>query len=92
MAWEVIIAPNMEEDLKKLEEQISERVKNKLGEIKKQANKGIDPEHYLKWINKYEIHRLRTGDYRTFIDIDHNQKNIKALTVRKRDKAYKGWN
>lgn len=67
MAWEVIIAPNMEEDLQKLEDEISERIKSKIKEIREQANKGIDPEHYLKWINKYEIHRLRTGDHRTFI-------------------------
>jgi mRNA-degrading endonuclease RelE of RelBE toxin-antitoxin system len=91
MSWEVIISPNMEEDLEELENEVSKRIKSKLADIREQANKGVNPEHYLKWINKYEIHRLRTGDYRTFIDLDHEGKQIKALTARKRDKAYKGW-
>lgn len=91
MVWEIIFSPQALQDLSDLENTISEQIKNKLSEIKKNVNLGIDPDHYLKWINKYGIHRLRVGKYRIFIDVDKNTKKIKIITVMHRDKAYKGW-
>lgn len=91
MAWDTIVSPQAEEDLEKLDSPVSDRVKQKLKDIEEKASQGIDPEHYLKWINKYEIHRLRVGDYRAFIDLNRERKEINVLTVLKRDKAYRGW-
>lgn len=91
MPWEVILAPEAENDLEKLESEIEERIKQKLSDIKEKANSGIDPEHYLKWINKYEMHRLRIGDYRAFTDLDKEDKRIEIITILKRDEAYTGW-
>lgn len=91
MSWKVIISPEAEKDLDNLENEVEERIKEKLSEIKDKADSGIDPEHYLKWINKYEIHRLRVGDFRAFTDFDNENKEIQVLAVMKRDDAYTGW-
>lgn len=91
MSWQVIVSPRAEKDLEELDNPVSERVKQKLIDIEEKANQGINPEHYLKWINKYEIHRLRVGDYRVFIDLDNEEKRIEVITVMKRDNAYRGW-
>lgn len=91
MSWNLIVAPQAEEDLSKLDKPIKERIKSKLKEILENSNSGIDPEHYIKWINKYEIHRLRIGDYRAFIDLNKEEKEIKVLTILNRDDAYSGW-
>lgn len=91
MTWRVIISSQAEKELEKLEDFISERIKDKLREVKENANRGVDPDHYFKWIRKYEIHRLRVGDYRIFTNIDKNNRDIKIITVMHRDKAYKGW-
>lgn len=91
MVWNVIISPQAQEDLENLENPISQRIKEKLKEVKKNVNRGVDADHYFKWINKYEIHRLRVGKYRVFADIDKNKHRIEIITVMHRDKAYKGW-
>ncbi len=91
MNWKVIVSPQAEKDLRKLEDPISERILEKLKEVKRNVNRGIDPDHYLKWVMKYEIHRLRVGRYRIFVDIDKNERKIKIVIIMHRDKAYKGW-
>ncbi|MFB6245773.1 MAG: type II toxin-antitoxin system RelE/ParE family toxin [Candidatus Nanohaloarchaea archaeon] len=91
MGWAAIISPQAEEDLDGLEEAVSDRIKKKLKEIRDRARQGVDPDHYLKWINKYEIHRLRIGDYRAFIDLDKEEKEINVVTVLHREDAYTGW-
>lgn len=91
MSWKVILSPQAQKDLFNLDNPISERIKKKLREIKKNVNKGIDPDHYFKWINKYETHRLRVGKYRVFTDLDKEGRRIEVITIMKRDVAYKGW-
>lgn len=91
MSWNIIISPQAETDLDNLEDPVSEKIKDKLREIKKNTNRGVDPDHYFKWIKKYEIHRLRVGKYRIFADIDKNENRIEIITIMHRDKAYKGW-
>lgn len=91
MNWEVILAPQAEDDLNTLEEAVADRIKKKLKEIRDRAQQGVDPDHYLKWINKYEIHRLRIGNYRAFVDLDKERKDINVVTVLHREDAYTGW-
>jgi len=91
MSWSLVVSPQAEADLEQLDDPICERIKDKLEAVKRNVNRGIDPDHYCKWIRKYEIHRLRVGKYRLFTDIDKNEKEIKIITVMHRDKAYKGW-
>jgi len=91
MGWSVVVSPQAEDDIDNLEEAVSDRIKKKLAEMRDRAEQGVDPDHYLKWINKYEIHRLRVGDYRAFIDLDKERKDINVVTVMHRDDAYTGW-
>ncbi|MDY6768854.1 MAG: type II toxin-antitoxin system RelE/ParE family toxin [Candidatus Nanohaloarchaea archaeon] len=91
MVWNVIVSPQAEDDLSNFEGAVADRVKKKLKEIRERARQGVDPDHYLKWINKYEIHRLRIGDYRVFIDLDKEEKEINVVTVLHREDAYTGW-
>lgn len=91
MSWNVVLSDEALEDLEKIEEKLAQRVFSKVDEIKQNVGKGVDPEHYFKYINKFEVYRLRVGHYRVFTDIDRNMKNLEVLTVLPRDKAYRGW-
>ena len=85
MTYSIEIKPRAKDDLKKLNTQTVRQIKNKLETIKE------SPEHYLKWIDKYKVYRLRVGKYRVFIDLNVSKKIIDVLVVRHRNKAYKGW-
>jgi len=81
MTWRLDISPQAENALEKLEDPVSERIKEKLLEVKENVNLGVDPDHYFKFIKKYRIHRLRVGAYRIFTDIDKNNDRIMVITV-----------
>ncbi|OIO21645.1 hypothetical protein COV61_00355 [Candidatus Micrarchaeota archaeon CG11_big_fil_rev_8_21_14_0_20_47_5] len=69
--------------LSNLPKEISERVVRK-------ANAIIDNPHpFLERMVKYSIFKLRVGDYRAFIDIDEEKKEMHVLNVKHRKHTYK---
>ena len=70
------------EELSKLEQDIKERIWNKL-----QACKG-NPFHFLEHLEDIKGYKLRVGDYRIIVDIDKTSKIIWVLKVGHRKKVY----
>ena len=83
MNYSVMFSQEAEKDVKKLNSKTRERIKQKLHEIKE------FPEHYVKWIKIYRLFSMRVGDYRVFIDLDHEKKIIHVITILHRRLAYK---
>ncbi|MCJ7450149.1 MAG: type II toxin-antitoxin system RelE/ParE family toxin [Candidatus Nanohaloarchaeota archaeon QJJ-9] len=87
MQWKVVLSPTARDDLDSIEESVQKRIRNKLREIRMKS-KNISPEYFLKWIDTEKVYRLRVGDYRVFIDLEQDSKEIQVLAVMKRDNAY----
>ncbi|MFH1721827.1 MAG: type II toxin-antitoxin system RelE/ParE family toxin [Candidatus Altiarchaeota archaeon] len=85
MTFQIEIKPEAIKDLQRLDRKIIKQIKEKLEQIKP------NPARHLKWINRYNVFCLRVGDHRIFIDLDANKKLISILTIRHRNKAYRGW-
>ncbi|MBI4159383.1 type II toxin-antitoxin system RelE/ParE family toxin [Candidatus Woesearchaeota archaeon] len=66
----------------KLEKQIKTRIWNKLQECKE------DPFRFLEPLIEIEGFKLRVGDYRLIIDVDHTNKFLKILKVGHRKNVY----
>lgn len=71
------------EELDKLEEEVSDRILQKLNEIQDW------PEHYLERLQGYAYYKLRVGDYRVIVDWDKEENIIYVRTVGHRKNIYK---
>ena len=83
MSYKVKLHPNVVKFLVKLPEDISERIKNKLKEIKE------NPFHYLEHYEGEDVYKLRIGNYRALIDVDISRKILFVRVLDKRDRIYK---
>ena len=83
MSYKVKLHPNVVKFLVKLPEDISERIKNKLKEIKE------NPFHYLEHYEGEDVYKLRIGNYRALIDVDISRKILFVRVLDKRGRIYK---
>ena len=89
MSYTVVISDQAEKELGKLEKEAAERIRGKLKKLREKVNEwGVDPDHYFDWLDKYNVHKIRVGDYRLFTDIDKDRKQLNILTIRHRENAY----
>ncbi|MCX6770662.1 MAG: type II toxin-antitoxin system RelE/ParE family toxin [Candidatus Micrarchaeota archaeon] len=83
MPYTLIWAPTAQHALSSLQKEVSAR-------IVKKANQILDNPHpFLERMVEYKIYKLRVGDYRVFIDIDEEKKELHAVNVKHRKNAYK---
>lgn len=83
--YDIVFRPKAEDHLSGLHKELQERIIAKLRSIRD------FPEHYFKWINTYNVHPMRIGDYRAFIDLKADKEIIRILAILHRDQAYEGW-
>ena len=80
--YELIFEKRALRDLNKLDEQIKQRIWNKLQECK------IDPFRYLEPLVEIIGFKLRVGDYRIIIDVENKIKILHILKVGHRKNIY----
>ncbi len=83
MNFEIILDPQANKFLDKLEKNIALRIINKLDEVKK------DPFRYLEHYEGDYDYKLRVGDYRVLIDVDFIRGILFFRIIDKRGRVYK---
>jgi len=83
MVYEVIFSKKAEDQLKRLEKNMQERIISVLERIK------IRPEIYASKLVGDPGYKIRMGDYRAIIDIDRNNLIILVIKVGHRKNVYK---
>ena len=81
--YKLIFEKRALEALNKLEESIKERIWNKLQLCKE------DPFRFFRYLAEIGGFKLRVGDYRAIVDVDHSSKTIKVLKIGHRKNIYK---
>jgi mRNA-degrading endonuclease RelE of RelBE toxin-antitoxin system len=69
--------------IRRLSEDIKERIKRKFREVSE------DPFRYLEHYEGDDCHKLRIGDFRSLIDVDFNRKILFVRVFDKRGRIYK---
>ena len=82
MSWEIKFSSQSTKFIRKLQDEVKQRVKDKFIEISN------NPFHYLE---QYEgdYYKIRIGDYRALIDIDFERKILFVRVFDKRGRIYK---
>ena len=70
--WEVIISPDVQSFLTKLDQQLAELLQKGLRKLKTD-----DPFHYLEHFEGKDYYKFRIGDYRALIDVDFSSASNK---------------
>jgi mRNA interferase RelE/StbE len=83
MTFEVKWDPKSLKTLDKLPKVDSLRIAKKVDIAKD------DPIRYAERLVGEELYKIRVGDYRVFVDINHNPDTIKVRAIRHRREAYK---
>lgn len=83
MTYEIELHPDVVRFLEKLPKDISERIKNKLREIKD------EPLYFLEYYKPEQAYKLRIGNYRALIDIDFKNKTLYVQVIDHRSRIYK---
>ena len=84
MSYEVFLEKRAKDQLEKLSTDTSERIKEKLGILRK----GFLPELDIKKLEGYKnCYRLRIGDYRALFELEGNRIVVYAILPRR--KAYR---
>ncbi len=79
--YEVQFSVNATKFFKNLPKDIQERIKKKFKEIEEKP---------LRYLEHYEgnYHKIRIGDFRALVDIDHSQKVLVVQVFDKRGRIY----
>ena len=80
--YEIKFGKKALEEWSKLEQDLKERIWNKLQTCKE------NPFHFLEHLEDMEGYKLRIGDYRAIIDVDNSLKIIWVLKVGHRKNIY----
>lgn len=80
--YNLVFGKNALEQWSKLEQEIKERIWNKLQQCKE------NPFHFLEHLTEIEGFKLRVGDYRVIVDVDNFSKTIIVLKVGHRKNIY----
>ncbi len=78
IVWSVRAAKQME----RLDRSIAKRIYEKVDQLHQ------NPERYVEKLVRYPYYRLRVGDYRVILDIQHDLVRILILKVGHRNKVY----
>lgn len=70
-------------DLEKLDKETQKRIKKKIESITEY------PYHFLEPLKNEPYHKLRTGKYRTIINVKENEKTLEPFLADHRKKIYK---
>ena len=81
--WEILLHPKVSEFLESLDPNLSERIKQKLRELKE------NPFRFLEHYEGADHYKLRVGNYRALIDLDFANKKIKVQVLDHRGRIYK---
>ncbi len=81
--WEILLHPNVDNFLNRLDVALAERIKSKMRELKD------DPFRFLEHFEGANYYKLRIGDYRALIDVDFKLKQLKVQVLDHRGKVYK---
>lgn len=76
--WSVRAARQME----RLDRSIAKRIYEKVDQLQQ------NPERYVEKLVRYPYYRLRVGDYRVILDIQHDLVRIMILRVGHRSNVY----
>ena len=83
MSFEIKFSKNAVKFLRKLPQDILNRIKSKFNEI------SLEPFRYLKHFEGENCYKLRIGDYRGLIDVNFDKKILFVRVFDKREKVYK---
>jgi len=83
MTYRVKLHPKVTKFLKKLDNHIEERIREKLHLLHH------DPFHYLEHYESENCYKFRIGDYRTLIDINKQRKLVFVRVLNHRKNIYK---
>lgn len=83
MTYEIEIKPRAQKQLKKLPQEIKERILKKVVFIRD------IPQSFMKKLESKDIWSLRVGDYRVLIDIFEDKKLMEVVKVGHRKEVYK---
>lgn len=83
MSYSLVWSPKSEKELAKLDKKLVVRI------VKKMKRVGKSPFDFLEKIKDEDGYKIRVGNYRVFIDLRREEKEIHVLTVRHRCYAYK---
>lgn len=81
--YAVVFTPKAENQFKKLEREVQDRIVKILERIK------IRPEQFVDKLIGEEGYKLRVGDYRVFLDIKHDKLIILVIDLGHRKNVYK---
>lgn len=81
MSYEVLLHPRADKFLKKVEDEVENRIRDKLKSLKDDPEKGKKLKHSDFW-------RRRIGDYRAIYEINHKEKQVIVLFVGHRKDVY----
>lgn len=85
--YKVVYTKTFENDFKKLDKSISRRIIAKINELS-QNPQSIKPLRYSPR-NLQKLCKIRVGDWRILLWIEHKQKTIILYSIEHRDKIYK---
>jgi mRNA interferase RelE/StbE len=80
---DVELSEKANKTLDKLEDEVSNRIIKKLGEVEDW------PGHYLESLQGYPHYKLRVGDYRVIVDWERDDDTIYVLKIGHRRNIYK---
>jgi len=83
MNYSLVWSPKSEKELAKLGKKLIVRIVKKMRKVEE------SPFDFLEKIKDKEGYKIRVGNYRMFIDLEKEKKEIHVLTVRHRRYAYK---
>ncbi len=83
MSHSLVWSPRADKAMAKLDKQLSKRIFQRMLEV------AAAPYDYLEKITTEGGYRARAGDYRLFIDMDKEKRELHVLAVRHRRAAYK---
>lgn len=83
LTYEIEIKPTAQKQLKKLPQEIKERILKKVVFIRD------IPQSFMKKLESKDIWSLRVGDYRVLIDIFEDKKLMEIIKVGHRKEVYK---
>ncbi len=81
--WEILLSPDAQDFLKKIEKHIKEKIKKKLHKLKD------NPFYYLEHFEGDDYYKFRVGVYRALIDVDHKNKTLRVRIIDHRRRIYK---
>ena len=81
--WEILLHPNVDAFLEKLDSALRDRIKGRLKKLRE------DPFLYLEHHESRDYYKFRVGDYRALIDVDFQRKTLKVQHLDHRSRVYK---